>query len=59
MAGHIARYIRHAPVAHPHVDAKIKWASKFLGATMWFYIFYRVKEDGPVMFGQKLPFEHH
>ena len=28
-------------------------------ATMWFYIFYRVKEDGPVMFGQKLPFEHH
>ncbi|KAK7681193.1 hypothetical protein QCA50_015809 [Cerrena zonata] len=35
MAGHIARYIRHAPVAHPHVDAKIKWASKFLGATIF------------------------
>lgn len=59
MAGHhIARYLRHAPVAKPHVDFKIKWASKALGATMWFYIFYRIKEDGPVMFGQKLPFEH-
>ncbi|KAK6457263.1 uncharacterized protein RJT20DRAFT_127467 [Scheffersomyces xylosifermentans] len=59
MAGHhIAKYLRHAPVAKPHVDLKIKWASKLLGATMWFYIFYRVKEDGAVMFGQKLPFEH-
>ena len=30
-----------------------------LGATMWFWIMLRIKEDGPVMFGLKLPFEHH
>lgn len=44
-AHHIAKYIRHAPVSKPHVDPKIKWGAKFLGATMWFYIFYRVKTD--------------
>ncbi|KAF5208813.1 hypothetical protein E0198_004712 [Clavispora lusitaniae] len=44
-AHHIAKYIRHAPVSKPHVDPKVKWGAKFLGATMWFYIFYRVKED--------------
>lgn len=52
-------YVRHAPVAVPHTDPRLKWAGKLLGATMWFYIFYRVKQDGPVMFGLKLPFEHH
>lgn len=59
MAGHAAKYIRHAAVSPPHVDPRLRWASKLLGATMWFYIMYRVKEDGPVMFGQKLPFENH
>lgn len=44
-AHHIAKYIRHAPVSKPHVDPKVKYAAKFLGATMWFYIFYRLKED--------------
>lgn len=44
-AHHIAKYIRHAPVARPHVDPKVKYGAKLLGATMWFYIFYRVKED--------------
>ncbi|CAK7897603.1 hypothetical protein CAAN1_15S01486 [[Candida] anglica] len=58
-AAHGAKYIRHALAARPHVDPTLKWASKFLGASMWFYIFYRIKEDGPVIFGQKLPFEHH
>lgn len=57
-AHHAAKYIRHAAVSTPH-DVRMKWASKFLGATMWFYIFYRIKEDGPVLFAQKLPFEHH
>lgn len=60
MAGHHAvKYVRHAMAAKPHVDPVLKWSSKFLGALMWFYIFYRVKEDGPVMFGLKLPFESH
>jgi hypothetical protein len=58
-AHHAVKFLRHAPVAKPHVPAHLKWGSKILGATMWFYIFYRVREDGPVMFGQKLPFEAH
>ncbi|CCG25639.1 hypothetical protein CORT_0C02640 [Candida orthopsilosis Co 90-125] len=58
-AGHLAKYIRHAPVAAPHVAPHIYWGAKLMGATMWFWIFYRIKEDGPVMFGVKLPFEHH
>ena len=59
MAGHAAKYIRHAAASAPHVDPRLKWTSKLLGATKWFVIMYRVKEDGPVMFGQKLPFENH
>jgi hypothetical protein len=58
-AHHIGKFIRHAPVAPPHVPAHLRYGAKALGATMWFYIFYRIKEDGPVMFGQVLPFEHH
>lgn len=58
-AHHAFKYVRHAAVAAPHVDFKIKALSKVLGASMWFYIFYRIKEDGPVMFGMKLPFESH
>ncbi|EMG49321.1 hypothetical protein SBY92_002402 [Candida maltosa Xu316] len=58
-AGHFARYIRHAQPTKPHVQPLIKWTSKLLGASMWFWIMLRIKEDGPVMFGMKLPFEHH
>ncbi|EGV62322.1 hypothetical protein CANTEDRAFT_109089 [Yamadazyma tenuis ATCC 10573] len=59
MAGHGHAYVKHGAVAVPHTDPRLKWGAKLLSATMWFYIFYRVKQDGPVMFGQKLPFEHH
>lgn len=44
-AHHVAKYVRHAAVARPHVDPKVRWGAKILGATMWFYIFYRVKND--------------
>lgn len=59
MAAHHAKYIRHATVAPPHVDPRLRWGAKLLGGAMWFFILYRIKEEGPVMFGQKLPFEHH
>lgn len=58
-AHHAFKFVRHAAAAGPHVDLKLKIASKALGASAWFYIFYRIKEDGPVIFGQKLPFENH
>lgn len=58
MAGSAPKYVRHGAVAPPHVPAHLRWGAKILGATMWFWIFYRVKQDGPVMFGMKLPFEN-
>ncbi|KAJ2781891.1 hypothetical protein H4R18_002597 [Coemansia javaensis] len=33
--------------------------SKGLGATMWFWMMYRIKEDGPVVFGLRHPWDHH
>ncbi|RLV90645.1 hypothetical protein JA1_004442 [Spathaspora sp. JA1] len=59
MAAHFAKYVRHAAAAKPHVSPAIYWTAKLSGATMWFWIMYRIKEDGPVMFGMKLPHEHH
>ncbi len=35
---------------HPHQPAfKHRWGAKLLGATMWFWIFYRAKQDGAVL----------
>lgn len=35
---------------HPHQPAfKHRWGAKLLGATMWFWIFYRARQDGPVL----------
>lgn len=35
---------------HPYQPAfKHRWGAKLLGATMWFWIFYRMKQDGPVL----------
>ncbi|QBM87546.1 hypothetical protein METSCH_B07520 [Metschnikowia aff. pulcherrima] len=44
-AHHLAKYVRHAAPPKPHVDPRLYWGSKLLGASMWFYIFYRVKND--------------
>ncbi|KAJ1724314.1 hypothetical protein LPJ53_001397 [Coemansia erecta] len=33
--------------------------SKTLGATMWFWMMYRMKEDGAVAFGLRHPWDHH
>ncbi|KAK9235184.1 hypothetical protein V1525DRAFT_447112 [Lipomyces kononenkoae] len=30
-----------------------------LGGAMWFWIMYRLKEDGPVLFGFRHPWEGH
>ncbi|WFD41327.1 uncharacterized protein MJAP1_004324 [Malassezia japonica] len=45
---------------HPHKPAfHHRWTAKLLGATMWFWIFYRMKEDGPVLLGWRHPWDHH
>ncbi|KAL3894225.1 MAG: hypothetical protein SGCHY_005399 [Lobulomycetales sp.] len=32
------------------------WLSKFVGATFWFFLMYRMKEDGPHHFGHHVCF---
>ncbi|OAP56696.1 hypothetical protein AYL99_08808 [Fonsecaea erecta] len=29
-----------------------------LGAAMWFFLFYRAKQDGPALLGLKHPWDH-
>ncbi|GMM38919.1 hypothetical protein DASC09_062580 [Saccharomycopsis crataegensis] len=58
LSGHGAKYVRHAEVPYPKVPAFYRYSAKLLGATMWFWIFYRAKQDYKVWFGMKLPFEH-
>ncbi|KAK9473520.1 uncharacterized protein V1510DRAFT_402196 [Dipodascopsis tothii] len=36
-----------------------KWGAKLLGATMWFWVFYRLKNDAPVLFGFRHPWDGH
>lgn len=43
----------------PKVGLGYRVLSKTLGATMWFWMMYRIKEDGPVVFGLRHPWEHH
>ncbi|POW18718.1 hypothetical protein PSHT_05537 [Puccinia striiformis] len=35
-----------------------KTASKLLGATMWFFMFYRIREDGAQVFLGRHPWDH-
>lgn len=45
-----SRWYRPVPGFHPHQPAfKHRWGAKLLGATMWFWIFYRAKQDGAVL----------
>ncbi|KIV90921.1 hypothetical protein B0A52_06584 [Exophiala mesophila] len=33
-------------------------AATGLGASMWFFLFYRAKKDGPALIGLKHPWDH-
>ncbi|ORX34386.1 hypothetical protein BD324DRAFT_653163 [Kockovaella imperatae] len=33
--------------------------AKGMGATMWFFVFYRARQDGAVMLGWRHPWEGH
>ncbi|CAO3658379.1 unnamed protein product [Rhizopus stolonifer] len=45
---------------HPHFPQFThRFVGKALGATMWFWMMYRAKEDGPVLLGWRHPWEHH
>lgn len=46
----------HGPGFHaPHVKPAHRWIAAGFGATAWFWIMYRMKQDGPVMFGLRPP----
>ncbi|ODV59169.1 uncharacterized protein ASCRUDRAFT_77259 [Ascoidea rubescens DSM 1968] len=55
---HAFKYVRHAKIEAPKHSLSFTLISKGLGATFWFWIFYRLKEDGAVMFGFKHPWDH-
>ncbi|KAJ9157096.1 hypothetical protein NKR19_g3886 [Coniochaeta hoffmannii] len=42
----------------PHVPAIYRVAATGLGASMWFFLMYRAKKDGPVLMGWKHPWDH-
>lgn len=44
MAGHHTNYKWNGPLPRPHVSAGHRIATKFLGATMFFWMFLRIKE---------------
>ncbi|KAK6349668.1 hypothetical protein TWF696_005947 [Orbilia brochopaga] len=46
------------PLRMPHVRPFYKVTATALGASMWFFIFYRAKKDGPVLLGWRHPFDH-
>jgi len=57
MAATFARPImRRAPI--PNVPFIYRFTGTALGATMWFWIMYRLKQEFPVMMGWKKPWEH-
>ncbi|KAF9526602.1 hypothetical protein CPB83DRAFT_857467 [Crepidotus variabilis] len=42
----------HAPGFHPHLPgAGTNFIAKALGASMWFFIFYRMRQDGQKLIG--------
>ncbi|KAK3378167.1 hypothetical protein B0H63DRAFT_238697, partial [Podospora didyma] len=42
--------------AHPSLIHRV--AATSLGASMWFFLMYRAKKDGPVLLGWKHPWDH-
>ena len=44
---------------HFHVSPIHKTLGTTFGAIMWFWIFYRFKNDGKVLLGLEHPWEHH
>ncbi|KAG0152194.1 hypothetical protein CROQUDRAFT_35831 [Cronartium quercuum f. sp. fusiforme G11] len=44
---------------HPHLPTRWqRGAAKALGATMWFFMFYRIREDGAQVFFGQHPWDH-
>ncbi|KPI41781.1 uncharacterized protein AB675_9102 [Cyphellophora attinorum] len=46
--------VTHIAAARPFY----RFAATGLGAAMWFFLFYRMKKDGPALLGWKHPWDH-
>ncbi|KAL1922340.1 uncharacterized protein VTP21DRAFT_9879 [Calcarisporiella thermophila] len=45
---------------HPHLPgAGYRWTAKLIGASMWFFMMYRAKQDMPHILGWHHPWDHH
>ncbi|KAJ5144138.1 uncharacterized protein N7515_002925 [Penicillium bovifimosum] len=53
MAGHSSHPIH----IHP-VRPLYRFTATALGASMWFFLMYRAKKDGPALLGWKHPWDH-
>ncbi|KAJ5765569.1 hypothetical protein N7520_005128 [Penicillium odoratum] len=48
----------HHPV-HIHAARPLyRFTATALGASMWFFLMYRAKQDGPALLGWKHPWDH-
>ncbi|KAF2238586.1 hypothetical protein EV356DRAFT_529042 [Viridothelium virens] len=48
----------HHPV-HIHPPRPLyRYSATLLGASMWFFLMYRAKQDGPALIGLKHPWDH-
>lgn len=54
-----AKYIRHSTAPVPHVPFVYRFLATGLGATMWFWIFYRAKHDYKHWFVSIVSFFHY
>ncbi|KAF1811911.1 hypothetical protein P152DRAFT_381094, partial [Eremomyces bilateralis CBS 781.70] len=52
------RYGASHPIKPPHVRPFYRYTAIGLGASMWFFIFYRAKQDLPVLLHWRHPWEH-
>ncbi|KAK2871563.1 hypothetical protein FQN49_003054 [Arthroderma sp. PD_2] len=46
------------PIKVPPGPPLYRFAATALGASMWFWLMYRAKKDGPVLLGWKHPWDH-
>ncbi|KAI1214970.1 uncharacterized protein F4807DRAFT_455419 [Annulohypoxylon truncatum] len=50
--------IARAPIPATPAPRIYRYTATALGASMWFFLMYRAKKDGPVLMGWKHPWDH-
>lgn len=52
-------YVRHSGAPKPIAGPFYRYTATALGATMWFWMFYRAKHDWKHWVGIEHPWDHH